>query len=86
LLKLLRGASTGTATLKQVREYSNACSAPPLSHFGSGMMGHRALLSAVALGLCARPVGAFYDGLTSALVETALEDEWPVHYVGVGPL
>ncbi len=50
------------------------------------MMGHRALLSSVALGLCARPVGAFYDRLTSALVEIPLDDEWPVHYVGVGPL
>jgi hypothetical protein len=69
-----------------VLEHSDARSAPPLSHFGSGMMGHRALLSAVALGLCARPVGAFYDGLTSDLVETALEDEWPVHFVGVGTL
>jgi hypothetical protein len=50
------------------------------------MMGQRALLSAVALGLCARPVGAFYDGLTSDLVSVNLEDEWPVHYVGVGTL
>jgi hypothetical protein len=50
------------------------------------MMGQRALLSAVALGLGGRPVGAFYDRLTSSLVEVALADEWPVHYVGVGPL
>jgi hypothetical protein len=50
------------------------------------MMGQRALLSAVALGLGGRPVGAFYDRLTSNVVEMALEDEWPVHYVGVGRL
>jgi hypothetical protein len=47
------------------------------------MMGQRALLSAVALGLRGRPVGAFYDGLTSQLVGVALEEEWPVHYVAV---
>ena len=49
-------------------------------------MGQRALLSAVALGLGGRPVGAFYDRLTSNVVEMALEDEWPVHYVGIGDL
>jgi hypothetical protein len=48
------------------------------------MMGHRALLSAVALGLCGRPVGAFYDVLTSDLVQAPLQEEWPVHYVAVG--
>jgi hypothetical protein len=47
------------------------------------MMSQRALLSAVALGLRARPVGAFYDGLTSDLIGMGLEDEWPAHYVAV---
>jgi hypothetical protein len=47
-------------------------------------MGQRALLSAVALGLCGRPVGAFYDELTATLIDVALEQEWPVHYVGIG--
>ena len=71
--------------------YIEAGRTPPLcAHnsiclsFPSGMMGHRALLSAVALGLCARPVGAFYDGRTADLVQVALEEEWPVHYVAVG--
>jgi hypothetical protein len=55
-----------------------------LMFFLPGMMGHRALLSAVALGLCGRPVGAFYDVLTSDLVQAPLQEEWPVHYVAVG--
>ncbi len=49
-------------------------------------MGQRALLSAFALGLGGRPIGAFSDTLTSSLVEVPLADEWPVHYVGVGSL
>ncbi len=52
----------------------------------AGMIGQRALLSAVSLGLCARPVGAFYDTLTAELVQVSLQDEWPVHFVAIGAL
>ena len=39
------------------------------------MMGHRALLSAVALGLCARPVGAFYDDQTAHVLQVSVTCE-----------
>jgi SagB-type dehydrogenase family enzyme len=48
----------------------------------AGLMGERWLLGAVAHGLAACPVGAFYDDEAAALI--ARRDEWVLHFAALG--
>jgi SagB-type dehydrogenase family enzyme len=50
----------------------------------AGMVGERVLLSAVARGLGACPVGAFYDDEAAALLGIDASREWPVHFIALG--
>ena len=49
----------------------------------AGLMGERWLLGAVARGLGACPVGAFYDDEAAALVKAA-KGHWPLHFAALG--
>lgn len=48
----------------------------------AGLIGERWLLGAVAHGLAACPVGAFYDDEAAALI--ARQDEWVLHFAALG--
>jgi nitroreductase len=48
----------------------------------AGLMGERWLLGAVAQGLAACPVGAFYDDEAAALIRR--HDEWVLHFAALG--
>jgi SagB-type dehydrogenase family enzyme len=50
----------------------------------AGMVGERLLLSAIMRGLGACSVGAFYDDEAAKLVNVSPDDEWVLHFVGVG--
>jgi len=50
----------------------------------AGMMGERWLLGAVARGLGACPVGAFYDDEAAALVGVDPRREWVLHFAALG--
>jgi len=50
----------------------------------AGLMGERIYLEAVARGLGACAVGAFYDDEAAALVGITPADEWVVHFAGLG--
>jgi SagB-type dehydrogenase family enzyme len=50
----------------------------------AGMIGERLLLGAVARGLGACPVGAFYDDEALALLGVDGAREWVVHFAGLG--
>jgi len=49
----------------------------------AGLMGERWLLGAVARGLGACPVGAFYDDEAAALVKTE-KGSWVLHFAALG--
>ena len=49
-----------------------------------GMFSERFLLAAVALGLGACPVGAFYDDDAADLIGVDMKDEWVMHFAAVG--
>ncbi len=51
----------------------------------AGMIGERWLLGAVARGLGACPVGAFYDDEAAALVGIDPQREWVLHFAALGP-
>ena len=48
------------------------------------MQSERILLEAVALGLSACPVGAFFDDDAARLVGSDMEREWVLHFIGLG--
>lgn len=50
----------------------------------AGMVGERWLLGAVARGLGACPVGAFYDDEAAALVGIDMGKEWVLHFAALG--
>lgn len=50
----------------------------------AGMVGERWLLGAVARGLAACPVGAFYDDEAAALIGVDLRREWVLHFAALG--
>lgn len=50
----------------------------------TGMIGERWLLGAVARGLAACPVGAFYDDEAAALVGAPGERPWVLHFAALG--
>lgn len=52
----------------------------------TGLRGERLLLSAVARGLGACPVGAFYDDAAAELLDIDPRREWVVHFAAVGRL
>lgn len=50
----------------------------------AGMIGERWLLGAVARGLAACPVGAFYDDEAAALIGVDRRREWVLHFAALG--
>ncbi|MFC0134909.1 hypothetical protein CR105_20700 [Massilia eurypsychrophila] len=50
----------------------------------AGMVGERWLLGAVARGLAACPVGAFYDDEAAALIGIDRQRQWVVHFAALG--
>lgn len=50
----------------------------------AGMLGERWLLGAVARGLAACPVGAFYDEEAAALIGVDARREWVLHFAALG--
>lgn len=50
----------------------------------AGMIGERWLLGAVARGLSACPVGAFYDDEAAALIAVDPKREWVLHFAALG--
>lgn len=50
----------------------------------AGLMGERWLLSAVARGLGACPVGAFYDDEAAALIGAEPRSHWVLHFAALG--
>lgn len=50
----------------------------------AGLVGERWLLGAVARGLAACPVGAFYDDEAAALVGIDMRREWVLHFAALG--
>jgi SagB-type dehydrogenase family enzyme len=50
----------------------------------AGMIGERWLLGAVARGLSACPVGAFYDDEAAALIGVDRRREWVLHFAALG--
>lgn len=50
----------------------------------AGMIGERWLLGAVARGLAACPVGAFYDDEAAALIGVDSKREWVLHFAALG--
>ncbi|HYD82076.1 MAG TPA: SagB/ThcOx family dehydrogenase [Paucimonas sp.] len=50
----------------------------------AGMIGERWLLGAVARGLAACPVGAFYDDEAAALIGVDPRREWVLHFAALG--
>jgi SagB-type dehydrogenase family enzyme len=50
----------------------------------AGMVGERWLLGAVARGLAACPVGAFYDDEAAALIGVDRQRQWVVHFAALG--
>lgn len=51
----------------------------------AGMFSERYLLSALAQGLGACPVGAFYDDDAAALIGVETSQTWVIHFIGSGP-
>ncbi|WP_136420019.1 SagB family peptide dehydrogenase [Herbaspirillum sp. ST 5-3] len=54
------------------------------AYLEAGMLGERWLLGAVARGLAACPVGAFYDDEAAALVGVDAQREWVLHFAALG--
>ncbi|HEU4375702.1 MAG TPA: SagB/ThcOx family dehydrogenase, partial [Telluria sp.] len=50
----------------------------------AGMIGERWLLGAVARGLAACPVGAFYDDEAAALIGVDRRRQWVLHFAALG--
>jgi SagB-type dehydrogenase family enzyme len=50
----------------------------------AGMVGERWLLGAVARGLAACPVGAFYDDEAAALIGVDRQRQWVLHFAALG--
>ncbi|HEU4852046.1 MAG TPA: SagB/ThcOx family dehydrogenase [Telluria sp.] len=50
----------------------------------AGLVSERWLLGAVARGLGACPVGAFYDDEAAALIGVSMRDEWVLHFAALG--
>jgi SagB-type dehydrogenase family enzyme len=50
----------------------------------AGMLGERWLLGAVARGLAACPVGAFYDDEAAALIGVDRQRQWVLHFAALG--
>lgn len=50
----------------------------------AGMLGERWLLGAVARGLAACPVGAFYDDEAASLIGVDSRQEWVLHFAALG--
>jgi SagB-type dehydrogenase family enzyme len=50
----------------------------------AGMIGERWLLGAVARGLAACPVGAFYDDEAAALIGVDRQRQWVLHFAALG--
>jgi len=49
-----------------------------------GMSSQRVLLTAESLGISACPVGAFFDDEANALIGMSPDQEWPLHFIGLG--
>lgn len=54
------------------------------SFLGTGMIGERRLLGAVARDLAASPVGAFYDDEAAALIGADGRRQWVLHLAALG--
>ncbi|HJV79655.1 SagB/ThcOx family dehydrogenase [Noviherbaspirillum sp.] len=54
------------------------------AYLEAGMLGERWLLGAVARGLAACPVGAFYDDEAAALIAVDAQREWVLHFATLG--
>lgn len=54
------------------------------AYLEAGMLGERWLLSAVARGLAACPVGAFYDDEAAALIGADAQHHWVLHFAALG--
>lgn len=54
------------------------------AYLEAGMMSERWLLGAVARGLAACPVGAFYDDEAAALIGADTHHEWVLHFAALG--
>ncbi|MCE3263645.1 MAG: hypothetical protein K0R43_2724 [Pseudoduganella sp.] len=73
---LLLSADSGRALAQGARGYR-------MAFLEAGLMGQRWLLGAVARGLGACPVGAFYDDEAAALVK-APSGRWVLHFAALG--
>ena len=54
------------------------------AYLEAGMIGERWLLGAVARGLAACPVGAFYDDEAAALIGVDSRHQWALHFAALG--
>ena len=54
------------------------------AYLEAGMIGERWLLGAVARGLAACPVGAFYDDEAAALIGVDNRHQWVLHFAALG--
>ena len=50
----------------------------------AGMISERIILSAIGLDLYTCPVGAFYDDQAAELIASNMEEEWVLHFIGMG--
>jgi SagB-type dehydrogenase family enzyme len=73
---LVLSADAGLALKSGARGYR-------MAFLEAGLMGERWLLGAVARGLGACPVGAFYDDEAAALVK-APQGRWVLHFAALG--
>jgi len=54
------------------------------AYLEAGMKSERILLTAVGLGLSACPVGAFFDDDAAQLIGKDMDEEWVLHFIGLG--
>lgn len=74
---LVLTAERGPALAAGARGYRHA-------FLEAGMLGERWLLGAVARGLAACPVGAFYDDEAAALIGVDPQRQWVLHFAALG--
>jgi nitroreductase len=72
---LVLSVDTGRALAHGARGYRHA-------FLEAGLVGERWLLGAIAQGLAACPVGAFYDDEAAALVQA--RGRWVLHFAALG--
>jgi SagB-type dehydrogenase family enzyme len=74
---LVLSAERGPMLAQGARGYRHA-------YLEAGLVGERWLLGAVARGLAACPVGAFYDDEAARLIGVDREREWVLHFAALG--